>query len=128
MWKIIEKKSPSISMKNLISSAIAQISSLLNGFQAKRFLAVVAVGFLLLTTNVDSASNSRAIAEQVLEKAHQTDSVRPKTANEWKQEARETEDAPGARAKNIAEETGQALKEFGALYPKTAEASSRDNN
>ncbi|HEY9691927.1 MAG TPA: hypothetical protein V6D15_06965 [Oculatellaceae cyanobacterium] len=115
-------------MKNLISSAIAQISSLLNGFQAKRFLAVVAVGFLLLTTNVDSASNSRAIAEQVLEKAHQTDSVRPKTANEWKQEARETEDAPGARAKNIAEETGQALKEFGALYPKTAEASSRDNN
>jgi len=128
MWKIIEKKSPSISMKNLISSAIAQISSLLNGFQAKRFLAVVAVGFLLLTTNVDSISNSKAVAEQVLEKAQQTDSVRPKTSNQWKQEARETEDDPGARNKNIAEETGQALKEFGALYPKTAEASAHGND
>ncbi len=128
MWKIIEKKSPSISMKNLISSAIAQISSLLNGLQVKRFMAVVAVGFLLLTTNVDSTRNSQAVAEQVLEKAHQTDSVRPKTSNEWKQEARETEDAPGARAKNIAEETGQALKEFGALYPKTADASAHGND
>lgn len=128
MWKIIEKKSQSLSMKNLISSAIAQISSLLNGFQVKRFFAVVAVGFLLLTTNVDTGRNSQAVAEQVLEKAQQTDSVRPKTSNEWKQEARATEDAPGARAKNIAEETGQALKEFGALYPKTAEASTRDND
>ncbi len=128
MWKIIEKKSPSISMKNLISSAIAQISSFLNGFQVKRFFAVVAVGFLLLTTNVDATRNSQAVAEQVLEKAHQTDDVRPKTSNEWKQEARETEDNPGARGKNIAEETGQALKEFGKLYPKTAEASSRNND
>ncbi len=115
-------------MKNLIKNAIAQISSLLNGFQVKRFFAVVAVGFLLLTTNVDAGRNTTGFVEQVLEKAHQTDSVRPKTSNEWKQEARETEDDPGARGKNIAEETGQALKEFGALYPKTAEASAHGND
>lgn len=110
-------------MTNLVSSAIAGISSLLNVFQVKRFLAVALVGFILLTTNVDSGHNNKAVTEKVLDTAHEIDSVRPKTTNEWYQEARETEGKPGERLKNIAEESGQALKEFGSLYPDTAKTS-----
>ncbi|HLO48684.1 MAG TPA: hypothetical protein VK211_09750 [Kamptonema sp.] len=110
-------------MTNLFSSAIAGISSLLNVFQVKRFLAVALVGFLLLTTNVDSGRNNKASSNEARDTLHEIDSVRPKTTNEWFKEARETEGAPGERLKNIAEESGQALKEFGALYSDTAERS-----
>jgi hypothetical protein len=107
-------------MKNLISRSTAHITSLINGLQVKRFLAVVLVGFILLTTNVDSKQNNKALTKQVREQAEQIDSVRPKTTREWYKEARETEDSPGERLQNIAEESAQAVKEFGALYPDTA--------
>lgn len=110
-------------MTNLVSSAIAGISSLLNVFQVKRFLAVALVGFILLTTNVDYGRNNIASNNEGRDRLHEIDSVRPKTTNEWFKEARETEDAPGERLKNIAEESGQALKEFGSLYPDTAKRS-----
>jgi hypothetical protein len=110
----------SIIMKNLISRATAHITSLINGLQVKRFLAVVLVGFILLTTNVDSKQNNKALTKQVREQAEQIDSVRPKTTREWYKEARETEDSPGERLQNIAEESAQAVKEFGSLYPDTA--------
>ncbi|MFB2920811.1 MULTISPECIES: hypothetical protein [Aerosakkonema] len=110
-------------MKNWISSAIDRISSVLNALQVKRFLAVVVVGFLLLTTNVDSGRNNQRLTDKVLDTAHEKDSVRPKTTNEWYQEARETEDSPGERLKNIAKESGKALKEFGSVYPDTAKTS-----
>jgi hypothetical protein len=110
----------SIIMKNLISRATAHITSLINGLQVKRFLAIVLVGFILLTTNVDSGQNNKALTKQVRKEAHKIDSVRPKTTNEWYEEARETEDSPGERLENIAEESAQAFKEFGAIYPDTA--------
>ncbi|MFB8789652.1 MAG: hypothetical protein U7123_12535 [Potamolinea sp.] len=110
-------------MKNLISLAIAQITSLFNGVQFKRFFAVVLVGFILLTTNVDSKQNNNALSTQVREQANQIDSVRPKTTNDWYKEARETENSPGKRLENIAEETVEAIKEFGAVYPDTAKRS-----
>lgn len=107
-------------MKNLISRASAQIASLINGLQVKRFLAVVLVGFILLTTNVDSKQTNKALTKQVREQAQKIDSVRPKTTGEWYKEARETEDSPGERLQNIAKESAQAVKEFGSLYPDTA--------
>jgi len=107
-------------MKNLISRATTHITSLINGLQVKRFFAVVLVGFILLTTNVDSGQNNKALTKQVREQAEQIDSVRPKTTREWYKEARETEDSPGERLQNIAEESAQAVKEFGSLYPDTA--------
>ncbi|HEY9610943.1 hypothetical protein [Allocoleopsis sp.] len=110
-------------MKNLITRATAHISSLLNSLQVKRFFAVVLVGFLLLTTNVDSGRHTRAVGEQLRQPANQLDSVRPKTTNEWYDEARQTEDAPGERLQNIAEESAKAVKEFGSLYPDTAKRS-----
>ena len=107
-------------MKNLIDKATAHISSLLKELQVKRFFAVVLVGFILLTTNVDSGRNNKALGEQVREQANELDSVRPKTTNEWYEEARETEDSPGERLQNIAEESAEAIKEFGSIYPDTA--------
>jgi len=111
----------SIIMQNLISRATSHISSLINGLQVKRFLAVVIVGFILLTTNVDANQQvNKGLTKQIRKEAQKIDSVRPKTTNEWYEEARETEGSPGERLENIAEESAQAFKEFGSIYPDTA--------
>ena len=108
-------------MQNLISRATSHISSLINRLQVKRFLAVVLVGFILLTTNVDANQQvNKGLTKQIRKEAQKIDSVRPKTTNEWYEEARETEHSPGERLENIAEESAQAFKEFGAIYPDTA--------
>lgn len=110
-------------MTNLISKAIANISSVLNQFQVKRFLAVVLVGFLVLTTNVANESGSKALTNRINQALDQNDSQRPKTTGEWNREARETEGAPGERLKRIAGQSAEAVKDFGSLYPDTAERS-----
>jgi hypothetical protein len=108
-------------MQTLISRATSHIISLINGLQVKRFFAVVLVGFILLTTNVDANQQvNKGLTKQIRKEAQKIDSVRPKTTNEWYEEARETEDSPGERLENIAEESAQAFKEFGAIYPDTA--------
>ncbi|AFZ18074.1 hypothetical protein [Allocoleopsis franciscana] len=103
-------------MKNLISSAFVHISSWFQGLQVKRFFAVVIIGFLVLTNNLAALGNNKALAKE-------GESVRPTTTNEWYEEARETEDAPGERLQNIAEESAQAIKQFGSVYPETAKKS-----
>jgi hypothetical protein len=110
-------------MKSLISRAFAHISSQLAGLQVKRFLAVVLVGFLTLTTNIGSLSNTIAFGDQGSSKAHQSDSVRPETTNEWYDDARKTEDSPGERLEKIGEQSAQAVKEFGQMYSDTADRS-----
>lgn len=112
-------------MTNLIASAISAVNSLLKNIQVKQFLSVVLLGFFLLTTNVDSGRdrNAQKMYQKVDETAHQIDSERPKTTGEWYDEARETKGAPVERLKNIAEESGQAVKEWGSLYPDTAKRS-----
>ncbi|MBE9180097.1 hypothetical protein IQ268_16115 [Oculatella sp. LEGE 06141] len=110
-------------MINLISGTIARINSQLKGIQVSRFLAVVLTGFLLLTTNVDSGRNNQTLGKKLDNTLHQIDSERPKTTGEWYDEARQTEDSLGDRVGNIAEESAQAVKEWGALYPNTAKRS-----
>lgn len=114
-------------MINLLSGAFARISSLLNGLQIKSFLSVVLVGFLLLTTatGIDAPSSNKALAKQVRDQAHQLDSVRPKTTREWYQEGRETDDSLGERIQRIGEESAEAFKEFGSVYPDTAKTSAK---
>ena len=108
-------------MQNLISRAVTHINFLINGLQVKRFLAVILVGFIVLTTSVDAnQQNNRALTKQVRQQAEKLDSVRPKTTNQWYKEARKTEDSPGERLENIAEESAQAFKEFGSIYPDNA--------
>ncbi|MER3477248.1 MAG: hypothetical protein C4287_13020 [Leptolyngbya sp. ERB_1_2] len=45
------------------------------------------------------------------------------TTGEWNREARQTAGEPGNRAGRIAKETGEAVKDFGKMYPDTAERS-----
>ncbi|MFB2937971.1 hypothetical protein ACE1B6_22210 [Aerosakkonemataceae cyanobacterium BLCC-F154] len=103
-------------MSNLIANTATYVSSLLKKLQVKQFLAVVLVGFLLLTTNIDSGSNNKALGKQINEIAHDTDSVRPKTTREWYQEKRETENSPGERLERIGKESAKAFEEFGSGY------------
>lgn len=110
-------------MKNLVSSVFLGLRSWFSQLQVKQFMAVVLAGVLLLGTNVVDAAQNKGMADRAQQQAQDIDSVRPKTTREWKAEARATEDAPGDRLKNIAEETGQALKEFGSMYPDVAEDS-----
>ncbi|MBD2447591.1 hypothetical protein H6G76_10490 [Nostoc sp. FACHB-152] len=118
-------------MIKLISKAFSQISSLLNGLQAKRFLAVVLVGFIVLTTNVNAdRGNTKAVTKELDRVVHQDNADRPKTTGEWNREARQTEDAPGKRVQRIAKESAEAVKQFGGVYPDTAKrsANSVDEN
>ena len=111
---------------NLISTAIARISSLLKGFQVKSFLSVVLVGFMLLTANVNAGGSNKAFGTPGGSKADLNNPERPQTTREWRQEARETKDAPGERAQKIGQETGAAEQEMGKMYQDTAKRSMRE--
>ena len=110
-------------MTNLISRATAHVSSLLKEFQVKRFLTVVLVGLLLLTTNVALEPSNKAVAGRIDQALHQDGSQRPKTTGEWNKEARETTDAPGERLKRIGTQSAEAIKDLGSVYPDTAKRS-----
>lgn len=103
-------------MSNLIANTATYVSSLLKKLQVKQFLAVVLVGFLLLTTNIDSGSNNRGLPQQIDAIAHDRDSVRPKTTREWEKEGRETKNSPGERLERIGKESAKAFQEFGSGY------------
>ncbi|MEJ6482560.1 hypothetical protein N0Y54_14700 [Nostoc punctiforme UO1] len=115
-------------MINLISRTIANISSLLKGLQVKSFLAVVVVGFLVLTTNVNygQGQNDKGLKERVREQVEQNDAERPKTVGQWFKDARETEDSPGERLQKIGQQSGEAFKEFGGGYVKGAKETASD--
>ncbi|MBG1258731.1 hypothetical protein [Nostoc commune] len=113
-------------MINLISKTIGNISSLLKGLQVKSFLAVVVVGFLVLTTNVSDGPNDKGLKERVRQQVEQNDAERPKTVGQWFKDARETEDSPGERLQKIGQQSGEALKEFGGGYVKGAKETASD--
>lgn len=113
-------------MINQIFRAIDGISFILRKLQIKQFVSVVLVGFLLLTTNLAYESSNPAVTDKINQLVHQNDSPRPKTTGEWNKEARKTENSPGERLQKIAGESGQALKEFGKVYPDTAKRSTTD--
>ncbi|MBX9258939.1 hypothetical protein H1Q63_34320 [Desmonostoc muscorum CCALA 125] len=113
-------------MTNLISKATSHISSLLKGLQVKRFLAVVLVGFLVLTTNMASGYSNQDLGQRVRQQVQQDDSRRPKTTGEWNKEARETEGSPGKRLQKIGEESAEAFKQFGSGYVEGAQKTARD--
>ncbi|MEH2045937.1 hypothetical protein [Nostoc sp.] len=113
-------------MINLISRTISQISSLLKGLQIKGFLAVVIVGFLVLTTNVSDGQNDKGLKERVREQVEQNDAQRPKTVGQWFKDARETEGSPGERLQKIGQQSGEAFKEFGSGYVEGAQKTASD--
>ncbi|GAA6618585.1 hypothetical protein [Scytonema sp. NUACC26] len=115
-------------MTNLISNAIAYISSFFKEFQVKRFMTVVLVGFLVLTTGVNTERGAQAVTKKVQQAVQQDTSDRPKTTGEWNKEARQTEDAPGKRAQRIVKESAEAVKDLGSVYPDTAKRTASDRD
>lgn len=122
-------------MSNLFTKAIDSIKFLFQEFEIKRFFAIALVGFLVLTTglnsSIESGRSSDAVTRRLDRVVHQDNADRPKTTGEWNKEARQTEDAPVERAKRIAKESGEALKQWGSVYPDTAKRSAneiQDNN
>jgi hypothetical protein len=114
----------SLAMINSLSRAVANITSVLKEFQVKRVLTVILVGILVLTTSVAyEGSSSKAVTKKIDQALQQEDSQRPKTTGEWNREARETEDAPAERLKRIAGQSAEAVKDFGSVYPDTAQRS-----
>jgi hypothetical protein len=109
-------------MKNLISRAFTTITSVLKRFQVKSILSVVLLGVLLLTTNVNSGQDNQAVSKRIDELVHQDDSQRPKTMGDFRNEVEG--DVPlGERVYNTARDSAEAFKDFGSLYPDTAERS-----
>ncbi|WP_016951774.1 hypothetical protein [Anabaena sp. PCC 7108] len=117
-------------MANLLAKALKTIKSIYQNVEFKRFFAVALVGFLVLATNLDSSIESGRSSNSVTRKldkvVHQDDADRPKTTGEWNKEARQTENDPGERAKRIAKESGEALKQWSSVYPDTAKRSAND--
>ncbi|WP_413163031.1 hypothetical protein ACL6C3_27820 [Capilliphycus salinus ALCB114379] len=116
-------------MINFISGLYTRLSAWLDQFQVKRFLTVVLVGSLLLTTGLSQAENNNNtnLTNQVDRAIHQGNSDRPKTTGEWQAEAVETEGAPGQRIQRIAGESAEALKDWGSLYPDVADSTFEDD-
>lgn len=114
-------------MIRLISQAINRLSFILKKIQFKSFLTTVLLGAILLTNGVsNSAIKGKTAADLVGSDVVESNPERPTTTREWRQEARRTEDAPLERAKEIGKETGEALKDWGKLYPDVAESTLPD--
>lgn len=115
-------------MIHLISQAINRISSLLKKIQVKSFMTAVLLGAFLLTNGVSSsATNGKTAADVLGSDVVESNPERPTTTREWRQQARRTEDAPLERVKEIGKETGEALKDWGELYPDVAERTIPDD-
>ncbi|MTJ09140.1 hypothetical protein [Anabaena sp. UHCC 0204] len=117
-------------MAHLFNQVINTIKFILQEFEIKRVFTVVLVGFLMLTTSLNSSIESGRSSDNITRKLNkivrQDDADRPKTTGEWNKEARETEDDPVERAKRIAKESGEALKQWGSVYSDTANKSAND--
>lgn len=109
-------------MIHSIGQAIERLSSLLKSVQIKSFLATCLMGLILLTSNVNYKDKDRSLSDRIFG----SDNERPVTTRQWNEKARETEDAPLERTKEIGKESGQALKEFTEVYPDTAKRSAPD--
>jgi hypothetical protein len=113
-------------MPYLISGIATKLNNFIKTIRVRQFLPLLLVAFLLLPIHISSANNSKAIAKKLDEVVHQDDSQRPKTTGEWNQEAREVKGEPGERLKRIGKQSAEAVKEFGQIYPDTAEKSASE--
>jgi hypothetical protein len=114
-------------MKKIILRSIGRITSLLNKFDLNKALTIVVVGLLVLTTNVDpSLSKQDAIGKIDKMLQNDRDPNRPKTTAQWQQQARETKGKPGEKLERIGEQSADAIKEFGSMYPEVAKNSAKE--
>lgn len=109
---------------NAIAQVLVKLNEWFKSWQLKQLLAIVLVGFILTTPMVNPDIANRAANQRLekrLEKTLEEDtSKRPKTTGEWQQQSAETQDQPGERLQRIGQQSAEAFKDFGSLYPDTA--------
>jgi hypothetical protein len=113
-------------MLDTIGAAIVKISDWFKNLQVRQFLSVVAIGLILLTTDVAPDRASKATIDKLDRLVHQENPDRPKTTGEWQQQAREVKGKPGERLERIGEQSVDAVKEFSGLYPEVAKRSENE--
>jgi hypothetical protein len=113
---------------NFISKVVDRFSSLIKQIQIERVISVFIIGIIFLTSNVDSGVMSKQTATKKIDKMLQQDRDpnRPKTTAQWQQQAEEVEGKPGERIKRIGEQSADAVKEFGSMYPDVAKNSAEE--
>lgn len=114
-------------MKEFIFGLLNRIAYSIKKLHLNRALASVAIGLLILTTNVDSDLSKQDAIGKIDKMLQQDgDSNRPKTTAQWEQQARETKGKPGEKLKRIGEQSADAIKEFGSMYPEIAKNSAKE--
>ncbi len=114
-------------MREFIFRSIDKIACLIKELDLARSLAVVVLGLLILTTNVDPSLSKQDAIDKIDKMLEQDrDPNRPKTTAQWQQQARETKDKPGEKLKRIGEQSTDAVKEFGSMYPEVAKNSAEE--
>jgi hypothetical protein len=113
-------------MLNTIARTMIQIGDWFKQLQVRQFLAVVAIGFILLNTTPAPDRASKATIDKLDRLVHQENPDRPKTTKEWQQQAREVKGKPGERLERIGEQSADAVKEFGQMYPEVAKRSEQE--
>jgi hypothetical protein len=86
-----------------------------------KLLPALLVGVLLITTNGAAGMSERKLEKVVDRDIHQDGEKRPKTTGEWNKQSRETQGKPGERLKRVGEQSAEAFKDFGSVFPDTAE-------
>ena len=114
-------------MKKFVFDSIDKIASLLKKIYSNRASAIVIVGLLILSTNIDPVLSKQDAIGKIDKMLEQdSDPNRPKTTAEWQQQARETKGKPGEKLKRIGEQSADAVKEFGSMYPDVAKNSAKE--
>jgi hypothetical protein len=114
-------------MRKFVFDSINKIAILLKKMYSNRASVIVMVSLIILTTNIDPVlSKQDAIGkiDKMLEQDR--DPNRPKTTAEWQQQARETQGKPVEKLKRIGEQSADAIKEFGSMYPEVAKNSAKE--
>jgi hypothetical protein len=113
-------------MLNLVARAINQIQILIVKQSFEKFVPIFLVGILLITTSVDSGVSDQKLGKAVDQAIHQDNEKRPKTTGEWNKQAREVKGKPGKLFKRVGEQSAEAIKDFGSVYPDTAKRSAAE--
>lgn len=113
-------------MLTLISGLMAKIGTLLKRLHVKQSLPMILVGMMLLATEIVPDIASDKAIDRLERKVQQENPDRPKTTAEWQKQAREVEGKPGERIKRIGEQSADAVKEFGSMYPDVAKKSGKE--
>jgi hypothetical protein len=74
----------------------------------------------------DNNADNNSLKDKVLGAVQNDRDGRPKTTGEWNKEAREVEGSPGERLERIGKQSAEAVKDFGTVYPDTADRSTSD--